>query len=165
MLIFYTKIITDNNNSKILFFNSTDSNFKLDVKNLQSTERGQFLELEELASQAIITATNWTKSLSGISTPGQLGSNQQIKNELELVQNLVITPVQEKFCNELLTPLINCFAQKMNPDNNNTVPNYSTNIIKIKPIGVVAELDPKEVLSKDEKRDLLGYEPTETETI
>jgi len=58
--------------------------------------RGKFFKLAKTwTASAIVVANRWSKSLAGFATAGQLGSNQQIRQEMEYLQSTVIKPRQK----------------------------------------------------------------------
>ena len=67
-----------------------DEKLKANWIPMTKEQDGEFLELQQAASEKIVTACGWSAALAGISTAGKLGSNQEIRSETEKVQNTVI---------------------------------------------------------------------------
>ena len=117
---------------------------------------GNFLELQKITSQAIITAYGWTPSLTGIAIAGKLGSNQTMKQDLEYVTNMEIKGVQRLFEQKIINPFI-----KENQEVNNKLKGVMLQLANSNPISLAGDLVPKEVLTKNEMREILGYEALE----
>jgi len=83
------------NNSKMFIQALSDETYKADVQILNNQQEGEFQALADLCRQEIITAHRWTPALGGLATAGQLGSNQQIRSEFDIVYNTVIRPMQK----------------------------------------------------------------------
>jgi hypothetical protein len=134
---------------------------KADAANItlfEDKSEGNFLELQKITSQAIITAYGWTPSLTGIAIAGQLGSNQQMKQDLEFVTNMEIKGVQRLFEQKLINPFV-----KENQEVNSELKSVMLQLANSNPISLAGDLVPKEVLTKNEMREILGYEALEEE--
>jgi hypothetical protein len=141
------------NNSKVLFQVLRDEKYKTDVQILEDKSEGRYIELQQLATQAIITGNQWTTSLSGIATGGKLGSNQQIRDELEFVTNTSIKQARRIIMNSIINPFVLENA-KVNPALNNMM----LKISNLNPISLASNLDPTQVLTRDEQREIFGFE-------
>lgn len=146
----------ENGESKIFGQVVRNSDFKADVKVLNNEKEGSYLDLVKMASQMIITASRWTKSLAGFSESGQLGTNQQIRSEIELLQNTVIKPIQNLFSQSVLQTYINKVAEN-DPVFKNISLEFSNNM----PISFLGEIDVKAILSVNEQREIAGYQNVE----
>jgi len=144
------------NNSKVLFQVLRDEKYKTDVQVLEDKSEGRFLELQKLSTQGIVTGNQWQPALSGIQEAGQLGSNQQIRDSLELVKNTTIKEVQ----NEIMTTIVNPFI-KENAKLNANLENMMLKIANLNPVSLASTLDASQILTRDEQRDILGYEALE----
>lgn len=144
------------NNSKVLFQVLRDEKYKTDVQVLEDKSEGRYLELQELATQAIITGNQWTTSLSGIATGGKLGSNQQIRDELEFVTNTTIKQARRMILNQIVNPFVKENA-KLNP----ALDSMMLSIANLNPISLASTLDASAVLTRDEQREIFGFDALE----
>jgi hypothetical protein len=97
---FKSKMTDTENNSMIFAQVLADESYKADVQILEDKNEGNFLNLSNICRQNIVTAQRWTMSLAGMGISGQLGSNQQIRTEFEVLQNTVIKPIQNTLLGE-----------------------------------------------------------------
>ena len=130
-----------------------------DITLFEDKSEGNYIELQRLASQAIITAEGWTTSLAGIATSGKLGANQQMRDELEFVTNMEIKKVMRKIMQSIVNPFIK-ENQEVNPD----LKGVMLHIANMNPISLASMLDPNTILTKDEMREIYGYEGLGEET-
>jgi len=137
----------------------SDEKLKANVVPLEQKHEGQFMELQQLAAQAIVTASRWTMGLSGHSTEGKLGTNQQLKNETEFVQNTVIKPRQNLFLSRVINPYLDIAAQWTGGSWGEVNLAISNNL----PISFMGDIDVNTNLSRNEKREVLGYDPDDVE--
>lgn len=148
------------NNAKIIASVLRDTEAKMDVQLLTDKNEGNYMELSQLAREQIITAHRWSPALVGKSTAGTLGSNQQIRSEREIVQNDVINPIQNLIITKFLNPVIAeaaIFLEEKGWEN------ISFDIVPTMPISFIGDLEPAEVLTRDEQRAAFGLEPLEDE--
>lgn len=143
------------NNSKIFAQVLKDERLKANVQVLEDKNQGNFMDLQKLASQAIVTAARWTMSLAGFATAGKLGSNQQIRQETEFVHNMAIKPVQ----NMILARIINPFLKEAGEWTGASWKDVSFTISNNIPISFFGDINPEENLLANEKRDIMGYDP------
>jgi len=133
------------NNSKLWVNIFEDGNSKTTLTKMVDGNEGNFMQLQNLAVQNIITAHRTTASLCGIKTAGQIGSNQQIRNEFEIFYNTVIKPVQNKILSAFDTILSELnFGEQLK---------ISTPI----PISFMTDLTASELLTVNEQRRILGF--------
>ncbi len=143
-------------NSKLLLQVLRDEKYKASVNILEDNSDGNYMDLQALASQAIVTANRWTMSLAGFATSGKLGSNQQIRDELEYVTNTTIKQGRRKIMQSIVNPFI-----KENAKENDSIQGVMLHISNMNPISLASMLDPKTILSPNEQREVFGYEPIE----
>lgn len=136
-----------------------DEKLKANVIPLEQRHEGQFMELQRLAAQAIVSANRWTMSLAGHATEGKLGTNQQIKNEVEYVQNTVIKPRQNVFLSRIINPFLEMAAEWTGSSWKDVKLGISNNI----PVSFFGDIDINANLSRNEKREILGYDPDDVE--
>ena len=108
-----------------------------------------WINLHKQGIQDLIIAHNWFRGLSGIAEPGQLGNSQQIRNEYQLALNTVITGEQEFFMEEIRKLLLNELK----------IDASSLQFINKPPLSLMDAVDIGTVLTIDEQREILGYEP------
>lgn len=152
----FTEKFTDTgNNHKIFAQVLRDEKLKANVEPLSERHDGEFLELQQMATQAIVTANRWMMSLSGLATAGQLGNNQQIRNETEYVQNTVIKKRQNLF----LSRIVNVYMAEAGIWLSAPWADVRLSISNSMPISFIGDLDPEKALLLNEKREVMGYEP------
>lgn len=135
----------------ILAFYDAQGESKPEVQILeQSNADKQYELLNKTTLQQILVGHKVTsENLVGISTPGKLGSASEVLENYELYYNTVIKPEQ---------------AAVMDPFEKIMLINGMTpiKIVQNKPLDITfSENILKEVLTQDELRDMIGYEPLE----
>ena len=146
------------NNNGILAQVLSDEKYKANVEIFEDKSEGSFLELERMAAQAIITGSEWSTALSGIATVGKLGSNQQIRDELELVISTVIKKDRRKIMQKIINPFI--FE---NAELGVISKGIMLEIANLDPIGLSDKIDANLTLLLNEKRRVLGYDGLDKE--
>lgn len=150
----FQSLYTDtDNNDQLLVQVLRKKEDAADVTILEDKADGNYIELQRLATQAIVTANQWTMSLTGLATSGKLGSNQQIRDELEFVTNTSIKQGRRKIMQSIINPFMLENA-KVNSD----IEGVMLHIANMNPISLASLLDPKQVLTRDEMREIYGYE-------
>ena len=147
------------NNHKLFVQVLRDEKLKANWIPTSKENEGEFLNLQNLAASAIVVANRWSKSLAGFATAGQLGSNQQIRQEMEYLQNTVIKPRQ----NLLLSKIINPFLKEISAYNPAFI-DLTFSISNTLPVSFMGDIAVEDNLTQDEKREILGYSPIEIET-
>jgi hypothetical protein len=143
------------NNSKMFIQALRDNSYKSDVQVLNNSYDGEFMQLQTIAQQAIISAHRWTMSLTGLRQSGSLGSNEQIRSEFDIVYNTVIRPNQRLFLTKFLNPVIQDAGKFFGKN----WTNIALDIAKPMPVSFAGDLDIKSVLTMDEQRAELGFQP------
>ena len=141
------------NNHKIFMQVLRDEKLKANWIPMSQSYDGEFLQLQELAASNIVTANRWSKSLAGFAQDGQLGTNQQLRQELEYVQNTVIKPRQ----NLLLSRVINPYLYESTLADSTLPAGLQFNISNSLPVSFAGTIDVNNTLTLDEKREVLGY--------
>ena len=121
------------------------------IKEFERERDGEFMELSQLATKAIITAHRITPALAGLETPGKLGSTQQIKEEYDKFMNSVIIPDFQ----EPLLKVLNKLIKKAGFEE------VKIGILNVAPVGNSSRLDINAVTTINEARELLGLMPFE----
>ena len=136
------------NNSKILFLvkNGEDSR-GTDVQIISNKEDGDFLDLQKLTDQNIITAHRWQPALSGIVSSGKMNNTG---SEIRIAYDLAMSTVIRDTTNILLEPIKRVIMQEMGIDTSDLAVAYEP------PISFLSDIDPKLVLTIDEQRAMLN---------
>jgi len=140
----------ESNNHKMIVQLVNDAEQAPIINEFTTTREGEMLELQRLARENIISGHRWFASLAGIATAGQLGSNQQIRNEYNIALKSVVVP---QFQNPLLN-VYNDIIKMLGFD-------IELGVLNVAPVGIEDKIDPMQILDKNELRELLGYEPIE----
>ena len=148
------------NNSKMFVQALRDETSKAHVETLNNQSEGEFMDLQAMAAQAIVTGHRWKASLAGIQTAGRLGSNQQIRSEFDVVYNDVIRNVQRLVLNKFLNPAL----QDAGIWIGSNWDSLSLDIAKAYPVSFAGDIDIKTVLTIDEMRKELGFAPLDNQT-
>jgi hypothetical protein len=145
------------NNSKMFIQALRDPTYKADVQVLNSSSEGEFINLQGLAQTNIIAAHRWSVALTGLRTAGSLGTNQQIRSEFDIVYNTVIRPAQRLFLTKFLNPVIQVAAEWLGYDWSN----IALDISKPMPVSFSGDIAVDQILTKNEMRQEMGFEPLE----
>ena len=136
------------NNSKILFLvkNGEDSR-GTDVQVISNKEDGDFLDLQKLTDQNIITAHRWQPALSGIISSGKMNNTG---SEIRIAYDLAMSTVIRDTTNILLDPIKKVINAELGLDTEDLTVAYEP------PISFLADIDPKQVLTINEQRMMLN---------
>jgi hypothetical protein len=146
------------NNHKLFAQVLRDPNYKLNWVPLTKEQEGEFMNLCNVAAENIVVASRWSKVLTGISTAGVLGSNQQLRLELEYAQNTVIKPKQNMFCSRVINPFLAILAES-----NSAFKDVQFSIVNSMPVSFFGDIDVEANLTQDEKREIVGYSPLQNQ--
>ncbi len=143
------------NNSKILFLvkNGEDSR-GTDVQIISNKEDGDFLDLQKLTDQNIITAHRWQPALSGIISSGKMNNTG---SEIRIAYELAMSTVIKDTTNILLSPIKKVLSKELGLDTDDLQVVYEP------PISFLSDLDPKQVLTINEQRMMLNKDLPEIE--
>ena len=147
------KFTGEGNNNKVLFQMLDSQEQKSSFQILDNIREGDFEKLHNLAVQNIITAHRFTPSLAGIATAGKLGSTQQVQSEFEIINNTVIRPYKDK-----LLRVFNTLIKEAGFD-------IKLDVHTSSPVSVTSMIQPSEVMTINEQRQLLGLEPIEGKDV
>lgn len=148
------------NNSKMFIQALRDPSYKSDVQILENSAEGEFMNLQKLAQENIIAAHRWSVSLTGLRTAGSLGSNQQIRSEFDIIYNTVIRPMQRLFLSKFLNPIIQNAGEWLGYNWSN----IALDISKPMPVSFAGDIPVEKILTIDEMRSELGWQPKEEKT-
>jgi hypothetical protein len=140
-------------NAKMLVQVLSDEKYKMNATILEDKNDGSYMDLQKIASQGIITGNEFTTALAGFATGGKLGTNQQMRDELEYVTNTTIKPVRRKILQNIINPFIKENQRVGAVDNG-----LMLSIANMNPISLASQLDANSVLLTDEKREILGFD-------
>ena len=142
------KFTDEGNNSKMVIQMVDSQEQAIQVTEFTGASEGEMLQLNNTSRDMIIAGHRWFPSLAGIATAGQLGSNQQIRNEYNIALKGNVIPQYQN-------PLLNCYNDLLK------IAGFEeeVSILNVAPVGIEDQIDPKQVLTEDEQRELLGYEP------
>lgn len=148
------KFTDEGNNSKMMIQMVDSSEQAVQINEFSGASEGELLQLQTTARDMIIAGHRWYASLAGIATAGSLGTNQQIRNEYNIALKGVVIP-------QFQIPLLTTFNDIM------SIAGYDTTlgILNVAPVGIEDMIDPKLVLTEDEQRELLGFEPKTEEQL
>jgi hypothetical protein len=142
------------NHKKVFAQVVRDERLKANVQTIDTDKQGDYIELLRLCAQNIVSASGWTMAAAGFATSGVIGTNQQLRSEISYLQNKVITPVQNLFVQNVIQPYLNYIA-----DYNPSVQGISLSFSNSVPVSFMGDIDIKAVLTVDEQRQILGFEP------
>lgn len=143
------------NNSKLITQVIANKEDAAQFISMQQDKEGSWLELSQLSRENIVTAHEWTASMAGLMSAGSLGSNQQIRTEIEMLQSTVIKPIQ----NQILGQWLNETLLEAGKFEGKDFGNNQLGILNSMPISLAGDVPTSVVLTIDEQRELLGYEP------
>jgi len=136
------------NNSKILFLvKNGDDSRGTDVQIINNKEDGDFLDLQKLTDQNIITAHRWQPALSGIISSGKMNNTG---SEIRIAYDLAMSTVIRDTTNILLDPIKRVISNEMGIDTEDLTVAYEP------PISFLSDIDPKQVLTINEQRAMLN---------
>ena len=146
------KFTGEANNDKFLVELLDSPEQAASIKEFERERDGEFLELSQLTTKAIITAHRITPSLAGIETGGKLGSNQQIKDEYDKFMNSVVIP-------DFQEPLLKVLNKIISRDTR--YGNIEIGILNVAPVGNSSRVDINGVVTINEARKMLGLDELE----
>jgi len=139
---------TNNASKAVVAFYDAEGDKKPEVKILQLNNADkQYDLLNKTTLQQILVGHKITnENLVGISTPGKLGSTNELLQSYELYFNTVVKPEQQK--------VLSAFQKVMLINGMNDI-----QIINNKPLDIeFSESILKEILTQDEMREIIGYD-------
>jgi len=139
-----------NNNSKILFLVKNGDTKPANITMLKDTNDGSFMDLQKLTSQNIITSHRWQPAMSGIVSSGNLGNTgNEIRVAWEMVMGTIIKDVEG-----LIFAKIKRIINDQTPLSADDL-----QIVYEPPISYLSDINPSEVLTLNEQRVMLGFDP------
>jgi phage portal protein BeeE len=150
------KFTSPKNEGKLFVQIARDEKSKANIIPLNNRYEGNYLELSQMAVDKIVGAMSWSKSLAGYETSGKLGTNEQIKIEYDICTARTIIPTQQLFCNKFLNPIIKLITER-----DDVIFQHA----QLTPISFFGKFELKDVLTKNEMREEMGYAPDETNVM
>jgi hypothetical protein len=138
------------NGGKALFQLLDSKDQKADVDEFTGAKEGEFIALEESAKKGIITGHRWFVELSGIDVNGKFGSTKELDVKWQILMNNLIIPDYQTPILELFNKVFKILGYE-----------YKLWAINKSPFNIAENIDPKQVLTINEQRDVLGYESVE----
>ena len=147
---FVNRFTGEGQNSKIVaeLLDSPEQAAK--ITTFDSEKQGEFEKLAEMAKVNIISAHRIPPSLAMVETAGKLGGNQQISESHNLFMNAVVIP-------DFQDPILRLFNKLIKSAGFG----FELGINQIDSLTLVDKIAPSAVLTVNEQRELLGYEPIE----
>jgi hypothetical protein len=151
----FVRNFTDTGNNSKMFVQVLQNRDQVaQVTPLETRHDGEFLEIMQMAKQGIITAHAWSSSLVGEATPGQLGTNQQIRDVFDVTMATVIRPMQKLVLDSFVNPVLKKAGF-----------NVAVKHIDLTPVSFMSQIQASQVLTQDEQREILGYKPVNQNQI
>ena len=145
------KFTGEGNNGKILFLVKNGDTTPAQVTTLQDNSEGNFLNLQNITNQNIITAHQWQPSLSGLVSAGKMNSTG---SEIRIAYEMVMSTVIKGTSNLLFEPI-----KQVLLDNG-----FDVETLEVKyqpPVSFMSDIKIDDVLEINELREALGYEAKE----
>ena len=95
------------------------------------------------------------------SRAGQLGNNQQLRSEFELLYNTEIFEIQQTILKHIVKPYLNTVAEQ---EGKLWLKDVELGFKNIVPVSYKGDLDINRVLTVNDGRELLGYEAIEEQS-
>jgi hypothetical protein len=153
------KMTNTGNDFKVIFQISENPDLVTKFTPFEQSYQGYFMELATLCKEFIAVGMGVPLSLVQ-ATAGQLGNNQQLRSEFELLYNTEIFEIQQAVLTKIVKPYLDTVADQENKPWLKEVELGFKNII---PVSYKGDLDINKVLTVNDGRDLLGYEAIEEE--
>jgi hypothetical protein len=158
---FMNKMTDTGNDFKVIFQILENPELKANWVPFEASYNGYFMELSEISKDRIATGFEFPISLLA-ATPGQLGNNQQIRAEFELLYRTKIYDIQQTILKGVVKPYLETVAENERLD---FLKGVELDFINIVPVSFAGDLDVNMLLTKTEGREILGYAPTEESAI
>jgi hypothetical protein len=157
---FMEKMTNTGNDFKVIFQILENPELKANWVPFEQTYNGYFMELSEISKDRIATGFEIPLSLIQ-ATPGQLGGNQQIRSEFEILYRTKIYDIQQTILRGIVKPYLDTIAETEGHEFLRTV---ELDFINIVPVSFAGDIEVNSILTQTEAREILGYAPT-TETV
>ena len=142
------KFTGEGNNGKILFLVKNGDTAPATVTTLDDKSEGNFLNLQNVTNQNIITAHRWQPSLSGLVSAGKMNSTG---SEIRIAYEMVMATIVKGTMHLLFEPIKNVLLDS----------GYNVEGLEVKyepPVSFMTDINIQDVLEINELREVLGYE-------
>jgi hypothetical protein len=153
---FMEKMTNTGNDFKVIFQILENPELKANWVPFEQSYSGYFMELSEISKDRIATGFEIPLSLVQ-ATPGQLGGNQQIRSEFEILYRTKIYDIQQTILRGIVKPYLDTVAETEGIE---FLKSVELDFINIVPVSFAGDLDVNMLLTKTEGREILGYGPT-----
>ena len=153
---FMHKMTDTGNDFKVIFQILENPELKANWVPFEQSYSGYFMELSNIAKDRIATGFEIPLSLVQ-ATPGQLGNNQQIRSEFEILYRTKIYDIQQSILRGIVKPYLDTVAETEGIE---FLKSVELDFINIVPVSFAGDLDVNMLLTKTEGREILGYGPT-----
>lgn len=128
-------------------------------ESFERSKEGSFIESDKHTEDKIVTANEWDSMLAGLRRDSGLGNGGSgyIQAVFDIKNKTVIQPAQKKIIDELLMPIMELADEWLGTKWSK----YSLGILTTPPVSFAAEVDVNAVVTVDEGRALLGFQPME----
>jgi hypothetical protein len=113
------------------------------------------IDLTNAARDVIVRTHRIAPALAGIETAGKLGSNQNLQTEFEILLNGQLRPAQQKVISDFLKPVF----RELDAVYKTTLYDDFIGLEAVLPATLRGEIQVNETLTRDERRELIGYQP------
>ncbi|MHC1629307.1 MAG: phage portal protein [Candidatus Nezhaarchaeales archaeon] len=151
------KMTNTGNDFKVIFQISENPDLVTKWIPTETSYQGFFMELATLCKEFIAVGMGVPLSLVQ-ATPGQLGNNQQIRSEFELLYNTEIFEIQQTILKKIVKPYLDTVAEY---ENKPWLKEIELDFKNIVPVSYKGDLDVNKLISVNEGRELIGYEAQE----
>lgn len=125
------------------------------VEVLSNVKEGHFEELSRRIQNKICGFNGLSLALAGLETGTNIGSNVQLVSQFNIMNRGIIEPLQNLFLRTFLIPIL----KELTLINTRVFQDLEFKFKTVNPIELSQFIDPATVLTQDEQRALLGYEP------
>jgi len=153
---FMQKMTDTGNDFKVIFQILENPDLKANWVPFEQSYSGYFMELSNIAKDRIATGFEIPLSLVQ-ATPGQLGNNQQIRAEFEILYRTKIYDMQQAILRGIVKPYLDTVAETEGIE---FLKGVELDFINIVPVSFAGDLEVNMLLTKTEGREILGYGPT-----
>ena len=151
------KFTNTGNDFKVIFQVLSNPDLKANWQSFEQTYAGYFMELANLCKEFISVGFSFPLALMQAQS-GQLGNNQQIRSEFEILYNTKIYAIQEAIIGGIVKPYLDTVAENEGLDFLKGVELGFKNIV---PVSFAGDMTVDNLLTTNEGRELLGYEERE----
>lgn len=143
------KVVThftgEGNNSK-LFAEVLDSpELAAKIHEFSTVREGEFIELQRLAVESLISGHRWHASLAGLKIAGSLGDNEEVKVAFEIAMASVIIP-------DYQNPILKVFNRTIKDAGFD----FTIGIQRTNPTSLITEINPEKIITVKEAREQAG---------